>query len=548
MAWRDLLRRPEARAVAERVEPRLELPPMGHNGGPPLERAAPAPAAMPRFGRGWLAAQPSRLLAELPGGAAVAVNREIRAALPVLRARSRWLAQNDGFAKGFFRNLRRNVVGPSGFSLQMQVKTDRGDGLDTDANGRLEAAFAEWSRVGSCDVTGRLSFADLQRLAVSGVARDGEALIRFVRGPRFNRMGFALQVMDPTLLETELNVAEGGGLGGYRLPAGSRISMGVELNEYERPMAYWFRTTMPGESWVLVRRKAYQRVAAEDVLHLFTADWPHQIRGVPWLEAGVRSLAMLDGYAEAELTAARVAASKMGFYELDSDAEPEEIDGEISTQAKSAELIQEAAPGSFELLPKGVKLKSYDPQHPAAGFGAFCAAILRHAAAGAGLSYNAFANDAERLNYSALRATELEDRDEYRTIQDWMIGAALRPIFSAWLREALLYNVTGLPAGKLWKFDAPRFRGRGWSWVDPASEVTAARDAVALGIKSRTQIVGEAGGDFAETVRELLAEQEAMKDLKPMALPGSAAPAAAPSKEAAGSGGSSSTSTSNAGA
>lgn len=547
MAFRDLFRRQAPRLV-ERVEPRLALPPIGHNGGPPMEERA-APASSARLGRAWLAAQPSRLLAELPGGAAVAVNREIRAALPALRNRSRWLAQNDGFAKGFFRNLRRNVVGPSGFSLQMQVKTDRGDGLDTDANGRLEAAFAEWSRVGVCDVTGKLSLADVERLMVTCTARDGEALVRFVRGARFNRFGFALQVIDPSLLETELNIAEGAGFGGYRLPPGSRISMGVELNEYERPVAYWLRTTLPGDTWVLAKRKAYQRVPAEDVLHLFVADWPHQVRGVPWLEAGVRSLAMLDGYAEAELTAARVAASKMGFYELDGDAEPEEIDGQIEAQAKDAQLVQEAVPGTFELLPKGVTLKPYDPQHPAAGFGAFCAAILRHAAAGAGLSYNAFANDAERLNYSALRATELEDRDEYRTIQDWMIGAGLRPIFSAWLREALLYNVTGLPAGKLWKFDAPRFRGRGWSWVDPASEVAAARDAVALGIKSRTQIVGEAGGDFAETVRELLAEQEAMKDLKPMALPGSAAPS--PSRDAAGSSGSgsgSSSTTSNAGA
>lgn len=490
---------------------------------PPLPPVVDAPPAAPAGSRAWLAAAPSRLLADLPSGAMASPNREIRLALVTLRARSRWLAQNDGFSKGFFRLLRRNIVGPAGFRLQMAVKNDRGDGEDKDANRRIEAAWFAWCQVGACDVTGRMSLTDVCRLLITSVARDGEVLVRLVRGPRFKPHNFALQVLDPSMLDESMNVAEGAGWAGIKLPAGHSIRAGVQLDGYARPVAYWLRTALPGDDAQRVGQATYTAVAAADMLHLFVTDWPGaQARGVPWLEAGIRALAMLDGYAEAELTAARVGASKMGFYE---QSESEDIDGELQ---QDGALVQDAVAGTFELLPKGVKLSSFNADHPNAGFKQFCGAILRHAAAGAGVSYNAFANDTEGLSFSAMRGTALEDRDEYRTLQDWFMGVALRPIFSAWLREMLLAGVTGLPGGKIAKFDSPRFIPRGWQWVDPATEMQAASSAVALRIKSRSQIVAEQGGDLAETVADLMREEEMLAGLPAMVLPGASAPASAP--------------------
>lgn len=480
---------------------------------PPPE--APAPAAAPR--RAYMAAAPSRLLADLPNGASQAPNRDIRMALSVLRARSRWLAQNDGYSKGFLRLLRRNVVGPTGFTLQMRVKNDRGDGMDRNANDRIEAAWAEWGRVGSCDVTGKMSFADFSRMLITSIGRDGEALVRMVPGG-FNRFGMALQALDPSRLDENLNTSVPGSVvGNIRLGAGNLLRQGVETDRFGRPVAYWLKTTMPNDDIVTVpNRGRYERIPAEQMLHLFVVDWPDgQARGVPWLEAGVRALAMLDGYSEAELTAARVAAGKMGFYKLDSDAE--DIDGEL---AEDGTLVQQAEAGSFELLPKGVEVEAFDPQHPNQAFKDFVSAILRQAAAGAGISYNAFANDAAGLNYSALRATELEDRDEWRTLQDWLIGCFAVPVFDAWLRRAFLMEAIGLPASKFFKFNAPNFIGRGWQWVDPQNEVKAAAEAVALGITSRTQIVAERGGDFEQIAAELAAEAAALPGAP---LPGAAA-------------------------
>lgn len=464
--------------------------------------------------RGWLAAQPSRLMADLPGSISTAPNRDIRWQLATLRNRSRWLAQNEGYTAGFLKMLRRNVVGPKGFTLQMRVVNERGGGQDENANQRIEAAWADWSSVGSCDVTGKLSFTDLTGMVMLAVARDGEALIRIHRGWRRNAYGLAVEVIDPSQLEESVNGRPEG------TPAGRIVRAGVELDEYARPTAYWMRSTVPNDDPAALSRPQRQRVRipAEEILHVFLPEWAQQVRGIPWIANGIRALAMLDGYGEAELTAARVSAGKMGFYKLDADGEaPAELEAD-------GRLVQTAEAGTFELLPKGVDFQSFDPQHPNAAFKDFVAAMLRPIAAGAGVSYNAFANDASALSYSSLRATALEDRDEFRTLQHWLIGCFCRPVFTAFLNETLISGALGLPASKRWKFDAAEFVPRGWQWVDPLKEVNAAAKAVELGITSRTQIVAAQGGDIAAVAEDLRAEAALLEGL----LPAAPAPAAGP--------------------
>lgn len=466
--------------------------------------------------RQWMGAEQSRLLADLPAGAMSPPNREIRMALKLLRARTRWLAQNDGFSKGFLRLLRRNVVGPNGFSLQMQVKMERGAGrMDVDANDRIEAAWKEWGKVGSCDVTGRLSFTDACRTIITHCARDGEALVRLVPGP-FNRFRLAIQILDVSLLDEDLTSGTGGYVGGYRMPDGNTLRMGVERNAWGRPIAYHVRTNLEGDDVYVAASKKYQRLPADEIMHLFSTDWADQARGVPWLDTAIRTLAMLDGYSEAELVAARVAAGKMGFYQMDGDVDlPAELE-------EDGALVQKAEAGTFELLPKGLTVQQFDPQHPTQAFPAFQAAQLRSAASGTGLSYTAFANDAAGLSYSALRGVTLEDREEYRTLQNWMIGSFCEPLFTAWLRRSILADALGLPAGKVERFNRPQFKGRGWQWVDPSNEVKAAAAAIDIGIANRTDLIAERGGDFDDNTAKLLAEQEAMKDIVPRTLPAQA--------------------------
>lgn len=446
--------------------------------------------------RSYAAAQSGRLVADW-----LASNRsadeEIRGALKTLRARSRELCRNNDYAKAFLRLLGNNVIGPNGVGLQMKA-ADPGGKLDTYANSVIEAAWREWSKPKNASVTRRQSWVDLQRLAAQSIARDGEVILRLVAGFP-NAFGFALQVIEADHLDDDYN---------EELPDGSKIRMGVEINRWGEPVAYHVLTRHPGDLMGLDSHTGYrERVPASEIIHLFVQERPGQTRGVPWMAAPMMRLKMLGGYEEAELVAARVAATKMGFFKSSGGAEYQgESDGD-------GNVISEAAPGQFEVLPQGLDFVPWSPEHPTTSFSAFCKQVLRGAAVGLGVSYNALASDLEGVTYSSLRQGALEDRDGWMAIQGWLVEHLHASVFERWLEMSMISGVINLPIRKFDKFNSPSWMPRRWSWVDPLKEVQASLESVYGGLKSRRQIIAEQGGDIEDTFEEL-AQDEALAKQK----------------------------------
>ena len=96
-----------------------------------------------------------------------------------------------------------------------------------------------------------------------------------------------------------------------------------------------------------------------------------QILGAPWLVSAMLRLRMLGSYEEAELVAARIGASKMGFFKPKA---PDEYTGPADEQGN---LTMEVAPGQFKTLPTGFEFQTFDPQHPTQAFPFFVKACLR---------------------------------------------------------------------------------------------------------------------------------------------------------------------------
>lgn len=188
--------------------------------------------------RSYAAAQINRLT-EGWQSSSYSANTDIHASLDVLRARSRQLARDNDYAKAFLRMVGTNVVGAQGFTLQARIYDSPGV-PDEGANTAVERAFAVWSSPGVCDVGGRHSLRMLCHQAALAAARDGEVLAVFVRGPASgNPHGLAIQLIDVDRLDTAYNRAASPGL--------NMIRMGVELNEFGRPVAYHLRRRHPGE-------------------------------------------------------------------------------------------------------------------------------------------------------------------------------------------------------------------------------------------------------------------------------------------------------------
>lgn len=440
-----------------------------------------------------------------------AIDDELRTDLDRLRARSRFLFKNNEHAAKFRRMVSNGIVGPEGFGLQVQSKDPSGT-VDTLANVAIETAFWTWARKQNCDIAGRRGFVDFCRSVAVALCRDGEFLVRKVRGRNAGPYGYQLQLLDVDRLDTQMNIAYADGR--------NAVVMGVEMDGYRRPVAYHLRPLVGRTGNVATQR---ERVLASEIIHGFVPLEDEQTRGVPWLHAAMRILNDLKGYREAAVIAARIGASKMGIW-VTPDGGPPPGSEESGTGAPA---LTDVSPGSFDYAPSGYTFKQFDPTYPHDQFDAFCKATLRGIAGAIGVAYNGLANDLEGVNFSSIRAGVLDERDEWMALQRFVIDAFLGPVFEDWLDSSLLLgairlpNDVPLPAAKRDKFAQHAWQGRRWQWVDPMKDIEASVVAIQNGLASPQQIAAQTGRDVEEILDDI-ARFQALAKAKNVVLPGAA--------------------------
>lgn len=423
---------------------------------------------------------------------------EIYRNLRPLRARSRDMARNNPHMKRFLGMVRRNVVGPAGIKLQVRAK--RGNELDELLNNEVEAKFSEWALPDTSSASGKLSWVDCQGYAIGTMARDGEFLCRFIEAD--NPFGFSLKFYDPAYLDETYNEVLGNG---------NRVVMSVEVDRYDRPVAYYFTT--PRFDVAPYARESMERVRipADQVVHSYLPfDDDGQIRGVPWAHAAMWNLRKLGQFEEAALINAHIAACSMGFVippQNDEGAGIAEEDGE------RAPIEADYVPGILRELPPGYDIKTIDAAHPNNDFDPFTSTVLRGAACGLDTSYFALAGDLEAVNYSSARVGLLDDRDTYRTLQNFLINHFCLRVYRAWLKRGILTGALNILPSDFERLKSPDFQPRGWDWVDPLKDVAASVEAINNGLDTRSRVIAERGGDFEEVARRLKEEQDFLANL-----------------------------------
>ena len=418
---------------------------------------------------------------------------EIRPSLRVLRNRSRDLARNNAYARRYINVYVDNIVGSKGVHLQVRSRDPNGK-LDSFANGLIERRWKEWGY--NCTADGKLSWIDCQRLFAETFARDGEVLIRLIKNFD-NPNKFAIEFIESDFLDHDLNL---------QLTNGNQVRMGVEINKFGKPINYHLLKVHPNDDLVVsdYRGAKYNIVPADEIIHYYHQERPHQTRGIPPLSACLRDLKMLDGYMEAELVAARVGASKMGFFK---SQDGDSYTGEDKIDNNNPVMFAEA--GTFEQLPMGTEFQSFDPQHPTTAFKDFTKSIIRSIASSLNVSYCTLANDLESVNYSSIRQGALEERNFFQCEQYKMIRNFHDVIYSKWLEMTLLTDLLGgLPPSKLPKFNNPIWRARGWQWIDPKKEVEALRIGVENGFLSHQDVQAGYGRDVEDVFSQIQSDKE----------------------------------------
>jgi lambda family phage portal protein len=416
--------------------------------------------------------------------------------LRLLRNRSRQLVRDNDYAKNAVRIIKNNVVG-KGISFQGQVMMRRGGRLDEKTNDTIEKAWKRWCRKGSCSTSGKLSFAQIQRMVMSSVPTDGEVLLRKVR-QRFgnSRVPFALE-----LIEADQLVDNWTG----RTENGNEVRMGVEVDQWQRPVAYWLYPRHPGDFAFNNTPQAnrYIRVPADEVIHLGIAERPGQTRYVPWFHSALLKLNHMRGYEEAEIVAARAAACYMGF--IQSPEGPDLEGGAASDDGtQDGERVSDLQAGLIKELAPGETFQGFSPTRPNAAMEPFMRYMLRSVCAGIGGSYESVSRDYSQSNYSSSRLAKLDDRDNWDVLQDFVISDLCQPVFEAWLEMAVLAGEVPAPSYELDPeiYQDVRWMPRGWDWIDPLKEVMARKQSVRAGFETVADVVSAKGGDYEEVFKQ----------------------------------------------
>lgn len=434
---------------------------------------------------------------------AISTNQDLRMGLDNMRRASREQAKNDGSYRKYLKMCERNIIGHQGIRLQMDVRGI--DGADKWANDAIEEEWRKFSAFGNCTANRRMTMRGFLKLVVRALRTDGEVFIR--RIPGFdNRFRYAFQLLDPAACPTTLN---------FITAEGNRVIMGVELDNWNAPVAYYFYARPP-QSVLLgleydavytgdyreVDGQGFFRISAVEVNHYFEREFVDQSRGYPYGQAALQEMNLLRAYIKSELVASEAASNKFGA--LVNPDEKRIYSGRKNADGTSASGNEKPTmpsnPGEVMVLTGGWKFESFDPQHPGSNFAGFVKAMNRTISNGLDVAYNNFANDLESTNFSSMRGGVLDERDAWMDAQQSLIENVLLPEFYRWLEWQVMRDDFPFDFRDIDRISRARFLPRRWTWVDPEKDAKSAIYKIAVGATSPQAVAAELGTDFADNV------------------------------------------------
>jgi lambda family phage portal protein len=415
------------------------------------------------------------------------LNAAILAGATTAARRAGWYARNNPWVAAAVDSLVGNVVG-AGIKPQ-STHPDRA------VREMLQALWLRWTD--SADAGGLGDFYGLQAMAVRAMVESGESFARLKTSPdpKPGIVPLTIELLDREQVSSDLHREIGGG---------ARIRAGIEFDSAGRRVAYWVRSSRPGDPFGPLRMDPV-RVPAADCIHLFKPLVAGQLRGITWLAPVLLRLHELDQFEDAALVKAKVAALFTGFI-----TDPDGTVGGLSGTNTGGVLQVGMEPGSLIPLPPGADIRFSNPtEHDA--YAPFVKNHLRAVAAGLGLPYELVSGDLEGVTYSSIRAGLIEFRRRVEQLQhNVVVHLFCRPVWERFVRLAVLS--AELPA-RDFDHDPAAYLGCEWlppkfDYVDPKKDVEAEILAIEAGLKSRTQAISERGYDAEQVDAEIAADQE----------------------------------------
>jgi len=469
-----------------------------------VEYIAPAAALRRRAARGLLAAyeaaNPSRLR-KFRRDQGSPDKQVAKGAVPI-RNQARHLEQNHDIARGVLRVMVNNIVGPSGIGIEPQPR--RSDGSIHDAYAAdLREAWRDWCRCP--EVTQRLHWARVQRLAARTWIRDGEAFAQQLTGavPALDhgtRVPYSLELFEPDMVPMDYD-------------NGDRIRQGVERNAWGRPLAYHVYKRHPGDQLVSHAATDLKRIDAGRMLHLALLDRIGQLRGVSEFASVITRLEDIKDYEESERVAAKIAAMLTAYVKKGT---PDLYDpSRLPHDAAGNVLPREVrfSPGMVidNLIP-GEDVGMIDSKRPNPNLITFRQGQLRAVAGGVGASYSSISRDYNGT-YSSQRQELVEQWIHYATLTDEFTGQFVQPVWESFVLAAHLSGVVTMPRDVVaTSADDALFIGQSMPWIDPYKEALSWEMLVRGGFAAEVEVIRKRGANPRDVLEQIVAHRLAAKE------------------------------------
>lgn len=397
-----------------------------------------------------------------------------------VRARARDLERNSDIMNSVTGAYKRNVIG-SGFQLQANTG-------DQKKNKELENLWSKWCKARNCDVTGTQSLNQILRMAVVRKKIDGGIL--FVK--RYTKEGivpFQLQMMEVDELDSMIST-----------PANSknRIVGGIEYNQYNKPVAYYFRQY--GIDGFSIGETV--KIPAKDVIFYFSKRRPSQIREMSDMTPTVTRIRDTNEFMTAVSVKERIAACLSVF--IKKSLPPIGIGRAGSNAANAGQHSYDGktlTPGMIKELNAGDEVQVVNPTGQAIDATSYTKLQQRLIGSGQGLSYEATSRDMSETNYASARQGMIEDEMTYQEEEEAILEI-MNEIYETFVISCVLAGNISL--NNFWN-KKDDYMKHEWvkqpkKWIDPLKESSATKTALNTGQKTYKQIAAEAGKDWRQQI------------------------------------------------
>lgn len=476
--------------------------------------------------------------------APITIDAQMSTAKPMADLRARDSIQNDGYAMGAMAIHKDSIVGAHfRMNSRPNFRALRGMGFTADevwAEEFQKAAESQFDLIGdspSCwlDAAGTKTFTEMVRLVVGSWVISGESLgiAEWLRGSD-RPLRTAINLIPPERMSNP-----------NYTPDTLNLRQGIEQNKFGRPQAAhirvntnadWPLTSLGGMRWMRIPwSKPWGRA---QVIHGYAPMQPYQTRGLSEMVSVLKQMRMTRKLQEMVLQNAVIQASYAATIESEL---PREVvaemmgggsanPGEDMTSAYLNQLLEYTSGtknvsidgAKVPILYPGTKLNVSPLSTPGSMGDDYEQSLLRHTAAGLGLSYEQFARDYSQTTYSSARASSAETE---KFMVSRKKSAADRFATQVWhlvLEEMISDNQLPLPGGmKPGDFYRPLAKealgraswiGAGRGYIDRLKETQAALMAIDGGLSTYEREAALMGEDYRDVFEQRAREQRMQRE------------------------------------